>query len=434
MSLADNKKNVFTTIGSYTSLNQEGNRPKQTNLYPSINNKKEPIPFMLDVLKTVAGTEALKELMGGMVTELVDKAEPKLKTALKKQFTQSNSNEVLPMGGVTMPVKNIDIKGKFKVSTSSTEGSLLYDGSKPNFDWYARQAIVNAGTEVQYLEGNMGINYNTSTDSFLIKPLTSSTNIGTYFGTYIDNAQILNKKEVVSSVMNGIYGTLTAKQKKTVDQTYEELQVQMLLEQLLAGDDSFVISQENYDDLLQKAHQMTNGVVYYDMGCGMMAAELSFDSLYDSMNSIEGSTDPFFVGNVLDSTINQSATGSTAENNRQTIKDNFFQRIIRLFTVMILEAITTAPQVRVLMGMSSAFQNNGDTQITIPKEDLKKNKVLCNCMAKETTSIIGEFIFALVAVYLAKLLKPIIKKVLKEKINQFIKIMKSLTGANKLNI
>ena len=92
MSLADNKRSIFTTIGSYSSLIEEGKRPRQSDLFPSINNKDDIVPFLLDVLKTVAGTEVLKELIGGMFTKLIDTSEPQLKTALKKQFNQIQVN------------------------------------------------------------------------------------------------------------------------------------------------------------------------------------------------------------------------------------------------------------------------------------------------------------------------------------------------------
>ena len=64
MGLIDNKKNVFTTIGAYTSLQQSGTLPNPTNVFPSINNKKDIVPYLLDVLKVVVGSNALQELTG----------------------------------------------------------------------------------------------------------------------------------------------------------------------------------------------------------------------------------------------------------------------------------------------------------------------------------------------------------------------------------
>jgi len=44
--------------------------------------------------------------------------------------------------------------------------------------------------------------------------------------------------------------------------------------------------------------------------------------------------------------------------------------------------------------------------------------------------LIAEFIFSLVVTYLIKLLKPVIQKITKEKINQYVNIIKSLTAVN----
>jgi len=114
------------------------------------------------------------------------------------------------------------------------------------------------------------------------------------------------------------------------------------------------------------------------------------------------------------------------------MKDGFFQRIIRIFTVKMLEAVTTAPQVRTMLGMMSSLQNNGVVSLNKPSEDMKKFKTCIKCMGKEIMRLIAAFIFALAIAYLLKLIKPVIKKVVKEKINQYVGVIKSLTGANKL--
>jgi hypothetical protein len=436
MSLADNKRSVFTTIGSYNSLMEQGKAPRQTDLFPSINNKDDIVPFLLDVLKTVAGSDALIETIGGMFGKLVDEVEPKLKTALTKQFIQPNASETLPTSfktnGITVPVKTIDINGKLKVNPNTTGGALIYDTSIPSFDKRAYDAILNSGIPQGF--NNISINYIASTDSFQIKPSGSTTNIGAFFTTYIENTELINKKELVSNVMDNFYGTLAKNQNKTVEQTYNELQVETLLQQLLDDDDSFVISPDKYDELLSKAREMVEGVISYDLGCGLMPSELDFDNFSTTVSTISGSTDPFFIGNQLGATIDQSTSGTTTtedltSENKQTIKDGFFQRIIRIFTVKLLQAVTTAPQVRALFGMMSSLQNNGVVKIDNATQDLKYFKTCIKCMAKEIMKLIAEFIFALAIAYLIKLLKPVIKKVVKEKINQYVGVISSLTGA-----
>jgi len=433
MSLADQKRSVFTIIGSYNSLMEQGEDILQTDLFPSINNKDDIVPFLLDVLKTVAGTEAIKEAIGGMFGKLVDEVEPKLKTVLKKQFVQSNAEELIPSSfmtnGITVPVKDIDISGKFKVNPNSTEGGLIYGSTTNSFNSTAYDAILNAGDSEGF--NNLQIKFIEASDSFQLRPSGATPTIGAFFTNYIDGTELVNKKELVSSVMDNFYGTLVKNQNKTEEQAYEELLVETQLQQVLNDDDSFVVAPEKFDELLAKARELIQGAVSYDLGCGLMPASLEFDDFTNLVSSISGATDPFFIGNQLGATIDEStmATEDQTKENKETIKDGFFQRIINIFTVKMLEAVTTAPQIRTLFGMMSSLQNNGTVLLSNASEDMENFKTCIKCMSKEIMRLVAEFIFVLAIAYLIKLLKPVITRVIKEKINQYSDIIVSLTGA-----
>ena len=433
MSLADKKRSVFTTIGSYTSLMEQDDKLLQTDLFPSINNKNDIVPFLLDVLKTVAGTEAIKKTLGELFSSLVDEVEPKLKIALKKQLIQSNADELLgtsfTTNGITVPVKNIDISGKFKVNPSSAEGNLIYGATTNTFNSTAYDAI-NEGIPKSFSVFN--IEYNNSLDTFQVKPtLSSSAKIGDFFTQYIDDTELINKKELLSAVMDNFYGTLAKNQNKTVEQIYEELLIEEQLIQLMNGDDSFVIAPDKLDAILAKARELVVGSVTYDLGCGLMPVQLDFNNFSNLISNISGSTDPFYTGNQIGATIDESTSGSTTSDlttkNKETIKDGFFQKIINIFTIKMLQAVSTAPQIRVMFGMMSSLQNNG-TALNNPTEDMKNFKTCINCMSKEIMALIAKFIFVITIAYLIKLLKPVIKKVIKEKINQYSEIIISLTG------
>lgn len=435
MSLADDKRSVFNTIGAYTSMMEQGDAIRQTDLFQSINNKKDIVPYLLDVLKVVAGTEALKEAIGGIFTKLIDEVEPKMKEELKKQFVQSNASDPLPSNfttnGITVPVKTIDVNGILKEDPSSEVGNMIY-GSTTNFNTRAYDAILNSGSPVGF--SNMSIKYIQSSDSFQIKPSGSTTNVSQYFADYIDSTQLIDKKLIVSGVMGVIYGTLVKEQNKTVEQAHEELEVETLLEQVLNGDDSFVISPEKYDEILAKATESVEGVLNYDMGCGLMPAELGLDDFSATVTTITGSNDAFLVGNEFENTINQSTSGNTetqelTEENKETIRDGFFQKIIDFFTVKLLGSVTTAPQIRTMFGMMSSLQNEGEVLLDNATDDMENFKTCIKCMAKEIMILVGKFLFALAIGYLIILLKPVIKRVIKEKIVQHYEIILSLTGA-----
>jgi len=433
MSLADNKKSVFTKIKAYNSIAATGKMPKQTNSYSSINNSKEVIPFLLDTLKCVAGTEALKILLGKMLTNMLKNVEPNLKTGIKKQFTQSNSDDELSndfvTNGVSMSVKTIDTAGKLKISPTSTEtgGNLIYASPNDNnFDYKAHDAIRLEGTNINC--NNMSIKYDSVNDGFNIKPNINNNNlkVGTYFNNYIDKTQIINTQEIVSKTMDKIFGTLSKDQDKTEDEIYDELQIEKMLEQVINGDDSFEISPDVLGQLRQQATEIANGATSYDLGCGIMPVTLSIDTLNNIMTSISGSTNAFAVGNAIESALNDSIDDT--DENKQTIKDNFLQKFINILVIKILHAVTTAPQIRVLMAIMGSLQNQGDILLSDAKADMKKWKIYIKCMAKDILKMVAEFIFNLAIGYLIKLLTPIIKKVGKEQITQFSNIIKSFSG------
>ena len=279
MSLIDDKRKIFTTIGSYTSFIQQDKLPNLTNIYPSINNKKDIVPYLLDVLKTVAGTEALKELIGKMLTKLIDQSESKIKIALKKQFIQFNADDLLSGSfinkGINLKVGDIDIKGKLKIDPISDSGKLIYHNTVDTFD---KKVYDTIKTNTPTTFSNLKLNYIESTDELNIKPLANAKN-GDFFIDYIDNTQIINKDEIITNIMDTIYGVFSKKNTKTAGQVLEDLEIQKLLEQVINDNDSFLILPKDYDELQNKSNELANGVTYYNMGCGLMEVILPFSEL-----------------------------------------------------------------------------------------------------------------------------------------------------------
>lgn len=438
MGIKDKKKGVFTTIGAYSSMMKQSKMPDTTNLFSSVNNKKDIVPYLLDILKVAAGSFAVQQLVGGLFTTFIDSAEPMLKDGVKKQTVQYNSGDGIPNGfkqGYSMPVKQIDTYGKLKTNPDSTGGEMLYDNSKPNFDSVSYQAISNPGSDKPF--GNMLINYNSTDDKFKLKPnipAGTTPSVGNWMGDFVDEITIIDKKEFMSNVMDSFYGSITKSQGKTVEEVAQELEVNKLLEQLINDDDSFEILPEDYDDILRKAEEMVNGVVNYDLGCGVMGASLPLSGMSNLISNISGSTDPFFISNEIGKTIGDSVDNKdTADNNQETIKDNFFQKIIELITINLAKAVCTAPQIRAILAIGSGFQNNGNIKIESVKDSLKNFKVYLKCMIKLAMELINKFIYEFILPFLIALISPIIKRIVKEKINQFTSILKSLVSSKAPN-
>ena len=183
------------------------------------------------------------------------------------------------------------------------------------------------------------------------------------------------------------------------------------------------------DDILNKSRELYNGLVLYDLGCGLMGASLSFNDFNDLISNISGSTNPNQISNDIANTINQSVLNAdNADNNKETINDNFFTKLINIITQKLAEAVTTAPQIRTILAISDGFKSNGEIKIKSVKESLEDYKVYLNCIIKNAMEIINKFIYDFIIPFLIKLVTPVISKVIKEKTNQYKGVIKSLTS------
>jgi hypothetical protein len=436
MGIIDDKKNVFTTIGAYTSLREEKNLPDTSNLFPSINNKDDIGAFLLDVLGVVVGTTALQELTGELFANFADAAEPTLKSAIKKQLIDFNSGDDLPNAfktGIEVPVANIDVYGKLKNNPSSDVGKLLYDDINPNFDKLAFDAISSNGSYVTF--NNLRMKYESSTDSFTFRPTVATENdsIGTWFSDFVDNATILERKEFSSKILDRLFASIASNEEKTTESIFKELEADKLIQQVIDGDDSFVIPEDDYEELLRKAKELNEGVLLYDMGCGLLNAELALTGMTSLISNISGSTDPNKIGNEINNSIATSFEATdfdgTSEENAETIRNGFFARLIQFLQLELTKLLTLSPQARMLLSLSSAFQNGGVPEISDPRDDLKNFKVYIKCVIRDALAALYEFIFNIIVTALVALLGPIIKQVIIEKINAYIGVIRSLISS-----
>lgn len=435
MSLSGNKRNVFTTIGAYTSMQQQGDLPDLKNTFSSVNNKKDVLPFLLDIMKVVKGSDGMTELTGQLFTDFTENAEPQAKSALKNQTIQSNAGDPIPNqfkssgSGITVPAKDIDLFGKLKTNPDSQAGGLLYSDNSNTFDKSAYDAVSNSGTFVPY--NNMQIRYNENADTFTVKSTSDSGTIGDWTAGFIDNTQFIDKKEVITSALDSMYGTITANQGKSEQEILNQLKIDMILGKIVAGEEDLTISSNELNELMKRSQDLQAGLLNYDFGCGIVGVSLTLDELEDTISRISGSTDAFAVGNIINDTVEDSF-GEDEEafnQNQETIKDGFFYRLINGIYLVFIKSLSMTPQARMIQAVITAFQNDGISTLTSDFSiDVENMKTFYKCIVKELLKMLNEFIYTIIIILLIQLLKPVVRKIIKEKINSYLGILKSLVS------
>lgn len=437
MGLIDEKQNIFTEIGALTSIKGGLETPDSTNSISSINNTNEIIPLLLDLLIALVGSEVLQTTVGEIITTYVRNVQPTLKTSLKKQLSTYNSNESLPIGfqgGYTFPMKDIDVYEKTKKDPSSDVGGLLYSDEPNDFDRKLYQSTLIPGTPVNYNEINTSITYDDTLDTITLKPInTSGVNISDYTVNYVDNITLINEKEFTSNIVNAIFGTITTNENKTLETILKEEKLNFVLQKIINGEEDITINDDELNKLQENAQNKFIGVEYYDVGCGVIENNITLSELNLLISGTTGSTDPLTVGKAYLNTFMGGFENSdnTIASDRATeeeiaIKDSFFKRLINAIVNVLVIAITSPPQIRALLGIFSGFKNNDNPQLGDPIDYINKNQNLITCLSNSVRSTINEFLFNLIKKELIKLIIPVSKIILREKINQYIAIIRSL--------
>jgi len=156
-----------------------------------------------------------------------------------------------------------------------------------------------------------------------------------------------------------------------------------------------------------------------------LESELSIEDLNTLKNNISGVTDNINIINEYADILNKSLSNHNFEDDRKTIEDNFFKGLIERFIEAIIDSITATPQARIIYILSESIKQ-GEVVINSLGDQLNNNINQYKCIKNDVTSEINEFIFDLVKGEIEKLVIPLSKKILTEKINQNQSIIKSL--------
>jgi len=433
MSIVNDKQSIVTDIGVMNSIGKTAKLPDPNFTYPSVNTKNEPVPFMLDLLTATIGSEALQRTTGNVMTKFVRTVEPDLKTNLKKQSVTFNSNATLPSGfasGYAVPVKKIDLFNKLKTDPASASGSLLYADSPAGFDKKAYDAMVSPGTDVTF--GNIKMNYDSALDKMTVKPLNPSQTIGSFVTGYIDHPdlKLIDEKEFTTTVLDTIYGTASKGSKKPLNSMAEEEKIRALIQKLIEGDDTAVLSDDELAALQELAKNKSLGLVPVDVGCSIIDSDISLSDIEDLIRTNTGSTDPVQVGNSYNNLMEKSFGKNPAQvnpQNKNAVRDGFFKRLIKTITAAIVFALTSTPQIRVLMMMLNGFKNNDNVNFPHnPADDINSQKNFIKCLSDASGALVNEFIFNLLKAELIKLVIPVVTIIVQEKLQAFIRIIQSL--------
>jgi len=437
MALVDDKTSIINQIGVFSSVGKQAQLPNSNTTLPSLNNTNDPVPFLLDTLTVMVGSTALQKTTGQVTTDFIGKAEPQLKTSLINQTTTHNSNQTIPSpiasNGISIPAKNIDLYGKLKTDPSSNTGGLIYGDNPTTMDKALYNSMQTPNTDVTHGSGNgaVTLNYDKATDTVKVKPVVSSQTIGTFIAAFIGGMILIDQKEFTSKIIEAIFGTVSADQKKSLSQLIQEEKINTTIDKIINNESNLNLTPTDLLNVEDTANQKLNGVSKVDVGCSIIDSDVSINDLKTLIMGNTGTTNPLQIGQNYANLISNSFGKNPAQtnpSNKNAINDGFFKKIISTVKSEMTKATTVTPQIQILMAFVSAFKNNGDISGALgnPVNNIIGQKNTITCLSSAASSALHEFIFSLVKTELIKLIVPVATVILQEKIQAYTGIINSL--------
>jgi hypothetical protein len=460
MALVDQKKKVFGYIASARVLTEQMPIMKLINSLPSLNNGKDPIVFLTDLIKSLIGYEALRDSVVDILTYSFDEIEVKVKTALKRELISLVSCGVNPSipnflkstgAGINIEVKKLDFLEMFKVDANSKVGVLLYDDitspltQSSDFNTFLYGVIQNDGVKQSWknildITFNSLGNVNRPNNSLTIKVNSNYDNktLNDLNNDFIDSLKLFNAEKVVNNIIDVIFGSISVSISKTKRQLDQEGKINNIVDKLInddgcddeVDDSYFTFDNQQIAIIEQDSARRQTGLVKVKTSVDT-ASSIDKDTLITFNEEMNNSTS--FVDKKqtltanIDKMSDESAKNVPDGADKISVKLDFIQKLISSLTKAIV-SIVLSPKVIIIFLINFKIVYTLSGEYKDPVEFIKKNKRLIKEMVKTVTDIVTEKLLGIAMKEITKLANSVVAKKAVEKSKNKLAQLLSLTG------
>jgi hypothetical protein len=441
MSVVDKKEKIFGNIAAARTLTDGMPKFKKNSSFPSINNKGDTITFLTDLIKALIGYIALVKAIVDILTHQLDKIERDIKKALKTELKAIVSCGVDPSlpsfiksPGIEIEVKKIDFLNLFKIDATTKVGELLYnDVTTPltdstDFNTFLYGVIQGDGTMYTWKDksgnGLFDVTFNSigtgtrPNNSLTIKSNTAYNlkTLNDLNNNFIDSLTLFNTGNIVSRIIDIIFGSISFTIKKPRLQLEMEEKINKIVDKLVdedmnakeddSGNDSFfTFSNEEISVFEARSGERQRGVVKIKTA-ETVDGSVETRTLTAFTNSLTSASTPQdkkeVLSNSLDEMANETTKNVRAKVDKGSVKLNFIQSIITNLIKAIV-GIVLSPKIVFIFLINYKIVYGPDANFKDAIDFIKKNKNLFKQIIKRIAGLIIKILLAIALQKIAKL-------------------------------
>jgi len=429
MPLKDEKSKIFADISALKVMTST--RKRQGNhLWSSINQvSKNPIDFLSDLIKELAGYEALRETFVQSITTNLDVIEVKVKNAIKTSIKDSlgcSVNPAIPLDlrydgvGYNINLKDVDIFKLFKINPLSNYGNLFYEDSanqinSTDFNTFLYYTIqdkenINYWSQQQGSEDILGVtffqNFNGENNIINIKAseyYCNNKSLYDWYNDYIDSVRLLPTGQFFSDIIDSIFSLTTNIIKKSPEQLETEEKLNEIINRILNSDSEepiddsyFTFGDSDMANITDRIYNRSNKIKPLE-SCYRYASEINLDLILEVVNDIKtGATENKI--NIINNAINRigdNYSDTSDVKDKYNIKLKFLVDLINA----LVKSITTklfSPKIIWMFLINYRIITNNDIKINGVEELIQFFKKTIKEIINAILGVITYFLLQLV--------------------------------------
>jgi hypothetical protein len=417
MGIIDQKLAVFGQISALRTLNEDFPKFNLTNSFPSVNNEKDGLAFIIDLLKALVGYEELRDILIDTLTFDMDDIESAIKLAVKKDLKKlvncgvdpsipdflKHQSVSLSGTGVDLNLNGIDFTGLMYIDPEGSLGNLFYDDvtngvNSTDFNTFLYNTVQSDGTQENWgtnttsnnilsLEfnsvGAVNNTLNISASQFYSTPANGKT-LTDLNNDYIDSIKLFDSAKLINNIIDTLFGSVTVNLNKTRKQLEQEAKVENIVNSIINTDEDDVID-DNFFTFTNEEIRFQEEIadnrrkgIRKVFTCREVISEVSVDSLTTLQEALSGTTTKVEEKQAYSDAINAMGdeSGDNAdEQDKYNIKLSFIEGLIKKIMLAIVNALLS-PKVILLFALNHKIINGLTSSFDGAIDFMKQNKAL----------------------------------------------------------
>lgn len=469
MSKYDRKeRKIYGKVAAAKTLVGKG-KAKVTKGKDTVNKKKDNVvSFVTNLIIILLGFYVLISQLIDILTNTLSNIEREIKITLKQELKGIVSCGVDPSipaflkstgAGITFEVKDIDFLDMFLVDPNSVGGKLMYNDITPtltnssDFNTFLYGVIQDDGNTHTW-NGIFDVTFNSlgsgiiPNNTLTIKATTAYSNapktLTDFNNNFIDSITIFNTENILSKILDTMYGSISNSVKKTTKQLQTEAAINNIIDNITNADNdddlpdsSFTFTNDEIYQHQEEANWRKKGILKLDC-CTQVAATMPIEFITNFNEEMSGVTTTQQKNAVISTNINKMANQNTVNNTNPadnvSIKINFVQGVIDTLIKSIVGMVLSPKVVtiflvnfKIIYGPTATFDG--------PVDFIKKNKNLFKSINKRITTLIVKKLLEVALKEIATIVAStiIIKQIerAKNKQNQILSLIGASPNATK---